>query len=180
IAGVADDTIDTGGKELMFGLNGDQPAEPMAEHKDGPKPQRTTGNEEHDTKPANCVAVDGPQLLPVRVGWQIGVQQSEQRKGYEDPPVATILAHTRAQIAASEEGCPSHYEDRNRERDESRVREKGSGPAPAEHGQAKIGSGAYNDERQSDGKHRFNVCLAYARARARDGWRTFATSTNAN
>ena len=126
----------------------------MAEHKDGPKPQRTTGNEEHDTKPASCVAVDGPQLLPVRVGWQIGVEQSEQQKGHEDPAVATILAHTRAQISASEERYPSHYEDRNRERDESRVGEKGSKPASAEHGQAKIGSGAYNDERQSDGKHR--------------------------
>jgi hypothetical protein len=125
------------------------PLNRIGEHKDGPKSLRTTGNEEHDPKPASCVAVDRPQLFPVCVGWQIGVQQSEQQEGEEDPAVATILAHTRAQISASKERSPSQYEDRNRERDESRVREKGSKPAPAEHRQAKIGSGAYNDERQS-------------------------------
>ena len=149
IAGVADDAIDAAGDQCMPGLDGDQPAEPMPKDKDGPKPERTTGNEERDTNPASCVAVDHPQLLPIRVGWQIRVQQAEQRKGDEDPAVATILAYTLAQISAREERCPSHYENSNRERDESPVGEKGSGPAPAEHGQAKIGSGAYNDERQS-------------------------------
>ena len=131
------------------GLDGDQPAEPMPKDKDGPKPERTTGNEERDINPASCVAVDRPKLLSVRVGWQIRVQQAEQRKGDEDPAVATILAYSLAQISPREERGPSHYENSNRERDEIPVGEKGSGPAPAEHGQAKIGSGAYNDERQS-------------------------------
>src|SRR5919106_1849805 len=74
IAGVADDAIDAAGDQCMPGLDGDQPAEPMPKDKDGPKPERTTGNEERDTNPASCVAVDRPKLLSVRAGWQIRVQ----------------------------------------------------------------------------------------------------------
>jgi hypothetical protein len=50
---VSDDTIDTAGDQGVPGLDGDQPAEPMAEHKDWPDPQRTSGGEENDAKPAN-------------------------------------------------------------------------------------------------------------------------------
>ena len=57
------------------------PPEPTAERKDWPDPQRATGSEENDAKPANGIAVDGPELLPVRVGRQISVQQPDQRKG---------------------------------------------------------------------------------------------------
>jgi hypothetical protein len=53
---VADDTIDTAGDQRVSGLDGDQLAEPTVEHKDWPDPQRTTGSEENDSKPANSVA----------------------------------------------------------------------------------------------------------------------------
>jgi hypothetical protein len=55
----------------MPGLDRDQPAELTAEHKDSRDPQRTTGSEVNDTKPADGVTVGGPELLPVRVGRQI-------------------------------------------------------------------------------------------------------------
>ena len=41
----------------MPGLDGHQSAEPAAEHKDWPYPQRTTGSEENDAKPANGIPV---------------------------------------------------------------------------------------------------------------------------
>jgi hypothetical protein len=45
------------------------------QHEDWPETQRAAGGEENDTEPANGVAVDGPELLPVRVSRQVGVQQ---------------------------------------------------------------------------------------------------------
>ena len=79
--------------------------------------------------PHGCArGAKGPELLPVRVGRQICVQQSEQRKGYDDPAVATILAHTSSHISASEDRGASHYEDRDRDRDERRVEKKAANP----------------------------------------------------
>jgi hypothetical protein len=69
-------------------------AEPAAEHKDRPDPQRTTGREENDAKPADGIAVEGPELRPVRPGRQKAVEQSDQCEGYEDPTVATVLPHS--------------------------------------------------------------------------------------
>src|ERR1700738_1992764 len=115
--------------------------------KTGPEPQHTPGCEENDTKPANRFAVDGPELLPVRVGRQVKVQQPDQSNGYDDPAVATILAHSWAQISAGEKRGARKCDECDRESDQCRVGEEGREPASAEHGQAKLGSGAYNDER---------------------------------
>src|SRR2546423_71569 len=49
-ARMADDPIDTAGDQRMPGLDGDQPAEPRAEHKHGPEPQATPGREERDAQ----------------------------------------------------------------------------------------------------------------------------------
>ena len=58
IAGVADDAIDTARDQRMPWLDGHQSAEPAAEHKDWLHPQRATGSEENDAKPANGVSID--------------------------------------------------------------------------------------------------------------------------
>ena len=65
---MADDAIDAARDQLVSGLDRNQPAKPMAEHKDRPEPQRSAGREEEDTEPANGVAVEGPELLAVGVG----------------------------------------------------------------------------------------------------------------
>jgi hypothetical protein len=62
----------------MPGLNGYQPAQPMAEHRDWPDPQRTPGGEENDAEPANGIPIESPELLPVCVRRQIGVEQPDQ------------------------------------------------------------------------------------------------------
>ena len=111
IAGVADDTIDAAGDQGVAGLDGDQPAEPTAEHKDWPDPQRATGGEENDAKPANGIPIEGPEPRAVRLGRQIGDQQPDQREGDDDPAVAAILAHPRTQISATEEGYASQHEE---------------------------------------------------------------------
>jgi hypothetical protein len=51
VAGIADYTIDTSRDRCVTGLDGHQPAEPSAEHKDRPDPQYTIGSEENDSKP---------------------------------------------------------------------------------------------------------------------------------
>jgi hypothetical protein len=71
IAGVADDAIETSRDQRMPGLDGHQPAEPVAEHKDWPDPQRATGAEENDAKPANGISIESTELLPVSVRRQI-------------------------------------------------------------------------------------------------------------
>jgi hypothetical protein len=53
---VADAPIDPAGHQRVPGLDGDQPAEPWAEHKDGPESQGTPGREEHDAQPAYRLA----------------------------------------------------------------------------------------------------------------------------
>jgi len=107
IARVTNDTIDIAGDQRVSGLDSHQPAEPMTEHKDWPDSQRATGREENDAKPANGIAVEGPELLPVRVGWQIGVQQSDQRKSDDDPAVATILAYPELKFPSAKSARPA-------------------------------------------------------------------------
>jgi hypothetical protein len=111
------------------------------------------GREEPDTKPAHGIAVDDPERPPVRVGWQISGQQPDQCKGDEDPAVAPILAHTRAQIAVSDQGGTRHDGERDRERDARRMGEEGGPSAPAEDGQGERGRGAQRHERPSDEGH---------------------------
>jgi hypothetical protein len=50
---MADDAIDPTRDQRMLGLDGYQPTEPVAEQKDRPDPQRATGREKNDAKPAN-------------------------------------------------------------------------------------------------------------------------------
>jgi hypothetical protein len=68
---MTDHTINTSGGQLMSGLDGDQSAEPAAEHKNRPDPQRAARGEEDHAKPANGVAVEGPEPVPVGVGGQV-------------------------------------------------------------------------------------------------------------
>src|SRR5713226_2624590 len=124
-------------------LDGDQPAEPTTEHKDRPEPQRPTRKEQHDTKPADRIAVDRPQLVAVRIRWQVAVQQPDQPEGDDDPAVAAILALAGAQTYVGEGRHASQREGNDRERDQRRVGEESREPAPAEDGEAEIGSGAY-------------------------------------
>jgi len=74
IARVADDAIDAARDQLVPGLDRDQPAEAMAEHKDRPEPQRSASREKEDTEPADGVAVECPEFFAVGVGRQIAGQ----------------------------------------------------------------------------------------------------------
>src|SRR4029077_1948139 len=93
ITGVADDSIDAVCDQSVPGLDCDQPAEAIAKHKDRPDPQRATSREENDAKAADGIAIERPELLPVRPGRQKGGDQPDQRKGYYDPAVAAVLPH---------------------------------------------------------------------------------------
>lgn len=106
IAGVTDDAIDTACHQRMSGLDRHQPAEPAAEHEDRPEPQRATGREESDAKPADGVAIEGPELLSVRPGRQKGVEQPDHPEDREDPAVAPILAHSWTDISAAKSATP--------------------------------------------------------------------------
>src|SRR4051812_30942061 len=110
IARVADDTIETSRDQRMPGLDGHQPAEPVAEHKDRPDSQRTAGGEENDAKPANCIPIESPELLPVCVGLQIGVEQTDQPEGTDYPAVGTIIAHAGAEVSATENSNARKHE----------------------------------------------------------------------
>jgi hypothetical protein len=130
----------------MPGLDGHQPAEPAAEHKDWPDPQRTAGSEENDAKPANGIPIESPELLPVCVRRHIGVEQPDQPEGYDDPAVGTILAHTGAQISATENSYARQHEKCDRDGNQGRVGEESSKTAPAEDGEPEIGKGRYNGD----------------------------------
>jgi hypothetical protein len=111
--------------------DGDESAEPVAEHVDRPQPQCATDGEKNDAKPADGVAIDRPEVDPVIVGRQLSGQQSDYRKGGDDPAVAAILTDPRADVSAREEGNASHYEEYDRERDQGRTRKKRCRPAPS-------------------------------------------------
>lgn len=125
IAGVADDGIDAARDKRMPWLDGDQAAEPVAEHKDWPDPQGTTGGEENNAKPANALAVEGPEPYPFCVSGQIGGQKPDQREDWENPAVGSILALARAQVPAAKERGARHREEGNRKGNQGRVREEG-------------------------------------------------------
>jgi hypothetical protein len=90
----------------MSGLDGDQPAEPTAEHEDRPDPQRATGGKKDDAEPTSGIPVEGPEPFPVGVGRQIGGKEPDQREGCEDPAVGAILALAATEISAAEERDP--------------------------------------------------------------------------
>jgi hypothetical protein len=136
-----DDTIDTARDERMPGLNGDQSAEPTAEHKDRPDPQRTTGGEENDAKPANGISVEGPEPLPICVGRQIGRQKPDQPESCQDPAVGTILALARTQISAAEERYARQHEECDRKGNQCLVGKERLKPAPAKDSEPEIGKG---------------------------------------
>src|SRR5215471_6211225 len=110
IARVTNDAIDPARDQRMPALDGDEPAEPAAEHEHRPDPQRTAGGEENDAKPANGVAVEGPEILPIRVGRQIGEQNSDHAEGREHPAVAFILALAGTEISAAEQRDTRQHE----------------------------------------------------------------------
>jgi hypothetical protein len=118
----------------------------VAEHKDWPDSQRTAGGEENDAKPANCIPIESPELLPVIVRRQIGVEQPDQPEGCDYPAVGTILAHAGAQISATESSNARKHEKGDREGNQGWVGEEGSKPAPGEDGEAEIGKGRYDGD----------------------------------
>ena len=130
----------------MPGLDGDQPAEATPQDKDWPEAQRTTSGKESDAKPANGIPVERPDLLPVRVGRQIGGQQPDYREGDEDPAVSTVLTLAGAQIPATEKGRTRHHEDCDRQSYSGRVGEEGGKTAPAEDGEAEICKGPHDSK----------------------------------
>ena len=156
---MADDAIDTARRQRMPGLDGDQPAEPLPEHKHRPHPQCTAGDVENNTNPADGVAVEGPKLLPICVGRQPRVQHADHREGDQNPAVGTILAHTWAQIAAAEQPRAGQREGYDRDGNQGRVGEEGAKPAPAEHGKAE------KEQRRHDAHDRQSECGLHGRTR---------------
>jgi hypothetical protein len=148
MARVADDTIETARDQRMPGLDRHQSAEPAAEHKDRPDPQRTAGSEENDAKPANGIAIESPELLPVYLRRQISGQQPDQPERCDHPSGGHDPRAHRAQISAAENSNARQHEKYDREGNQRRVGEEGSKPSPAEDREAEIGKGAYDgDER---------------------------------
>jgi len=48
-------------------LDGHQTTEPLAEHKDWPDPEHSTGYKENDTKPTDDISIECPEPDPVGV-----------------------------------------------------------------------------------------------------------------
>ena len=142
----------------MSGLDGYQPTEPTAEHKDGPDPQRATGGEENDAKPAYGIPVDGPELLPVCEGRQIGAQHPDHREGDDDPAVSTILALAGAEVSATEKRCTGQHEECTQGRSGAGG-EEGGKPAPPEYGEPEIGKGRHDGEGRQSGRERHRRLL---------------------
>ena len=138
---MANDAVDPARDQPVPGLDGNQPAEPVAEHEDRPESQRTTGGEQNDAEPANAIPVEDPEPLAVGIGRQIGGQHPDQTKGRDDPSVGSILALAGAEIAAAEERDAGQHEEGARKRNQRRVGEEAGKPAPAEDREPEIGEG---------------------------------------
>src|SRR5258708_38885397 len=110
----------------MAGLDGDQPAETMAEYEDWQYPQRATEDEQHDANPADAIAVEGPEFLSIRVCRQIRFQQPYHGESGEDPAVVAILAFTGAQVAATEARNDRHDQRCNSHDGQRRIVEESS------------------------------------------------------
>jgi hypothetical protein len=96
--------------------------------------------------PANGIAVDGPELRAVRVGRQIGSQQSDYRERDDDPPVGTILAHAGTHISSGEKRSARQREDDDCEHDQRRVGE-GRKAAPSQDRKSEKCGGTESNER---------------------------------
>src|SRR5471030_901467 len=105
-----DDTVHAGRDQRMARLNGNQPAEPRAKHKNWPYPQHAADDEQDHTKPAEAVAVECPESLAVRVSRQIRLQQSKYYQGRDNPAVIAILTLTRTQVDATEDRHDRHQQ----------------------------------------------------------------------
>src|SRR6266478_838769 len=137
IAGVTDDAADTISYQRMSRLNCHQAAESSAQHKHWPDPQCTSSSGEYDTEPANRVTVNRPQLFAIGVCRQIRVDQSDYHQDGNDPAVAAGLAHTGAEISASEKRQTGKRKEHCHGRDQRRVREERPKPSPTKNGQHK-------------------------------------------
>src|SRR5262245_40963121 len=80
IARMADHAVDPVGDETMLGLDRHQAAETVAEHENGPEPQRSAQSEKGDADPAYGLAIDGPEVDPGGVGWQKGLEEADDRE----------------------------------------------------------------------------------------------------
>jgi hypothetical protein len=114
----------------------------LAEHKNRPDPQCAAASEESNAKPANGIPVESPELLPVCVRRNIGAEQPDQPEGCDHPAVAAMLAHTRAQISATENGNARQHEKCDREDNQGRMGEESSKASAAEDGEAEIRKGS--------------------------------------
>src|SRR5262249_8655844 len=85
IARVANKAVNAGGDQGVLRLDRHQAAEPIAEHVDRLNPQCPADGEEDDSKPANGIAVDDPDLVAIGPSGQPGVRQSDHRKRPNDP-----------------------------------------------------------------------------------------------
>src|SRR5262245_23730077 len=149
-------------------LDGDQPAESMAEHEDRPDAQHTAGGEERDANPANGISVQGPELLAVGVGGEVRAQEPNDTEGCEHPAVAAILALAGAEISAAEQRDADQHEVHDGQRDQGRVGEKGFEAARAEDGEPEIGKGYHHGEqchfrRERHGRLACTICLLIER-----------------
>jgi hypothetical protein len=106
------------------------------------RPSTKTGQ---NAKPPNGISVQGPEVVPIRVGRQIGHQKPDQTENCDDPAIATILANARTQIPATEERYARH-EDYDRKRNKGRVGKEGLKPTPAKDSQAKIGESRHHGD----------------------------------
>src|SRR5262245_37869744 len=168
---MTNDAIDPAGDQRMPALDGDEPAEPAAEHEHRPDPQRTTGGEENHAKPPNGISVEGPHIGAVRVGRQIGEQQPDHPKGRAHPAVPTVLALAGTEISAAEQRNAHQREANDRKGNQGGVGEEGRKAAPAEDREPEIGKAChYGDEcRFGRGRHGGLACMIAFYASAGSG-----------
>src|SRR5262249_24883618 len=98
-------------------------------------------------KPANSVAVESPEILAIRVGRQIGEQNSDHAESCEHPAIAFILAFAGTEISAPEKGDAHQREANDRKGNQGGGGEEGSKGTPAEDREPEIGKACrYGDE----------------------------------
>src|SRR5262249_4958584 len=147
---MTNDSVDAAGHESMPPLNRDQAAESLAQHKDRPDPQRTTGSEEQDTKPANRITIDCPQILAIGVCGAIRVEKSDDYEHGTHPAVAAGLAHAGAQVPAGEKRHTREREQHHHERYQCRVGEERPRPTPTQNRETGVRATADHDKRKSE------------------------------
>src|SRR5262249_12102951 len=99
---MTNEAVDAIGGQAMARLNGDQTAEPAAEHEDRPHAQHTPDGEKGNAKPANRISVERPEIPTVGVGRQVSLQQPDHPERCEHPAIAPVLAFARTEVSAAE------------------------------------------------------------------------------